>query len=63
VKEFLSREGHAFVARNVEDDFQAYDELLALGFRAVPVTLVNGRPITGYDEPALRRALADASGS
>jgi glutaredoxin len=57
VKEFLSREGHEFVARNVEEDHGAYTELLQLGFRAVPVTLVDGQAITGFDEPALRRAL------
>ena len=62
MKEFLSREGHAFTARNVEEDDSAYEALLALGFRVVPVTLVDGRPIKGFDEPALRAALA-ASGS
>ena len=61
MKEFLSREGHAFTARNVEEDDTAYEALLALGFRVVPVTLVDGRPIKGFDEPALRAALA-ASG-
>jgi glutaredoxin len=63
VKEFLSREGHAFATRNVEEEPAAYDALLALGFRVVPVTMVNGRAIKGFDEPALRHALADASGS
>jgi hypothetical protein len=58
VKEFLSREGHTFTVRNVEDDDSAYEALLALGFRAVPVTIVNGRSIKGFDEPALRAALA-----
>jgi glutaredoxin len=58
VKEFLSREGHAFTARNVEEDDLAYEALLALGFRVVPVTVVDGRPIKGFDEPALRAALA-----
>jgi glutaredoxin len=62
VKEFLSREGHPFTARNVEEDDSAYEALLALGFRVVPVTFVDGRPIKGFDEPALRAALA-ASGS
>jgi glutaredoxin len=62
VKEFLSREGYAFTARNVEEDDSAYEALLALGFRVVPVTVVDGRPIKGFDEPALRAALA-ASGS
>jgi glutaredoxin-like protein NrdH len=58
VKEFLSREGHAFLTKNVDEDHSAYDELLALGFRAVPVTIVNGLAVKGFDEPALRKALA-----
>ncbi len=63
MKEFLSREGHAFVTKNVEDDPAAYHALLALGFRVVPVTIVNSRAIKGFDEPALCDALAAASGS
>jgi glutaredoxin len=59
VKEFLSREGHAFVAKNVEEDHAAYTELLALGFRVVPVTVVHDRAITGFDERQLRAALSD----
>ena len=58
MKEFLSREGHAFTDRNVEEDDAAYEALLALGFRVVPLTIVNGRSIKGFDEPALRAALA-----
>jgi glutaredoxin len=58
VKEFLSREQHAFTVRNVEDDDTAYDELMSMGFRVVPVTIINGRRIKGFDEPALRAALA-----
>lgn len=61
MKELLSRERHPFTAKNVDEDDAAYDELVALGFRAVPVTLVNGRAIRGFDEPALRGALAAAS--
>jgi glutaredoxin len=57
VKEFLSREGHGFTIRNVEEDDSAYEALVALGFRVVPVTVVHGRPIAGFDEPALRAAL------
>jgi hypothetical protein len=53
VKEFLSREGHPFTVRNVEEDDTAYEALLALGF-----TIVNGHSIKGFDEPALRAALA-----
>jgi glutaredoxin len=63
VKEFLSRDRREFVAKNIEEDSHAYDELIALGFRVVPVTVVNGRAIKGFNEPALREALAAASGS
>ena len=62
MKEFLSREQQAFTVRNVEDDEAAYEELMAMGFRVVPVTIINGRAIKGFDEPALREALR-ASGA
>ena len=62
VKEFLSREGHPFEIKNIEDDDAAYDELLKLGARSVPVTLIDGRMITGFDQVRLREALAAAAG-
>jgi glutaredoxin len=62
VKEFLSREGHEFEAKNVEDDDSAYDELMALGARSVPVTVVDGQVITGFDQARLRAALAAGAG-
>ena len=60
VKEFLSRAGYTFETRNIEEDDQAYRELLALGARSVPVTLIGDRMITGFDQARLRSALADA---
>ena len=62
MKEFLSREQQVFTVRNVEDDEAAYEELMSMGFRVVPVTVINGRAIKGFDEPALREALR-ASGA
>ena len=63
VKEFLSRAGHAFVEKNVEEDDDAYGELLALGYRTVPLTIIGQQAIKGFDEPKLRAALAAVSGS
>jgi glutaredoxin len=60
VKEFLSRAGQTFELKNIQEDDKAYDELLALGARSVPVTLIAGRMITGFDQAQLRSALADA---
>jgi hypothetical protein len=61
VKELLSHAGVPFLIRNVELDLEAYRELLARGFRTVPVTIVGDGPgavaITGFDEAALRQAL------
>jgi glutaredoxin len=61
VKEFLSREGHAFDAKNIEDDDAAYDALMALGARAVPTTVIGAEVITGFDPARLRAALAAAA--
>jgi glutaredoxin len=61
VKEFLSREGHEYVARNIDDDDAAYDELMALGARTVPTTVIGDQVITGFDQPRLRAALAAAA--
>jgi len=58
VKGFLSRAGVPFTVRNVDEDDRAYDELIALGMRTVPVTLIGTHRVRGYDEAALRDALA-----
>lgn len=63
MKEFLSREGRPFIVRNVDEDDSAYAELIALGFRTVPVTIIGPSRVTGFNEAALRQALADAGGS
>jgi glutaredoxin len=62
VKEFLSREGHTFEAKNIEDDDRAYDELMALGARAVPVTVIDTQVVIGFDQTRLRAALAASAG-
>jgi glutaredoxin-like protein NrdH len=60
VKEFLSRNGQSFSERLVDEDETAYEELIALGFRAVPLTVIGSRTIVGFDAEALTTALADA---
>ena len=62
MKEFLSRAGHSFEVRNIEEDDAAYDELMKLGARSVPVTIIDGQMITGFDQARLREALSAAGG-
>jgi glutaredoxin len=58
VKEFLSRAGVPFTAHNVDEDPHAYDELVARGWRAIPVTIIGERAIKGFDQAALIEAIA-----
>jgi glutaredoxin len=58
VKEFLSQAGVPFTTRNIEEDDTAYDELIALGFRTIPVTVVGNAIVKGFDADALHAALA-----
>lgn len=60
MKEFLSHAGIKFVMLIVDEDDRAYDELLARGFRAVPVTIIGDHAVQGYDPAALQRALDEA---
>lgn len=57
VKAWLSQAGVAFVAHNVATDPAAYDALIALGFRRVPLTVIDGRAVAGYRPEALDEAL------
>jgi glutaredoxin len=59
VKEFLSREGVSYTVYNVDEDEPAYDELIARGFRTIPVTVIGDRSLTGFDPDALAAALAE----
>ena len=57
MKEFLSREGVSFITKNVDGDDAAYKELIGRGFRSIPVTIIGGEAVRGYDPAAIRAAL------
>jgi glutaredoxin len=59
VKEFLSREGVPFTAHNVDEDDRAYDELIARGYRTIPVTIIGDHVVKGFDAGALATAIAE----
>jgi glutaredoxin len=58
VKEFLSQAGVPFTAHNVDEDDKAYDELIARGWRTIPVTVIGETVIKGFDAAALTAAVA-----
>ena len=61
MKEFLSRAGVPFTAHNVDEDERAYDELIARGFRTIPVTVIGDRIVRGFDADALASAIAEGA--
>ena len=60
VKEFLSRKGLPFTVRNVSLDEEARKDLLSLGYRATPVTVIDAQKVVGYSPPKLEAALTAA---
>ncbi len=61
VKAYLSRKGIAFTERNVSEDEDARDALLAMGLRSTPVTVIADQQVVGYSPPKLEAALKAAS--
>ena len=60
VKVYLSRKGIPFTERNVSLDEEARNDLLSMGHRSTPVTVVNGHKVVGYSPPKLEAALEAA---
>jgi hypothetical protein len=58
VKELLSQAGVPFTTHNVDEDDAAYDELIARGWRSIPVTVFEDEVVKGFDVAALQRAIA-----
>ena len=56
--DFMTRHGVNFVERSLADDPSARDELIAMGFRAVPVIKVGNETMVGFSAPKLRRMLS-----
>lgn len=44
--------------RNVDQEPEAFNEMVALGLMSIPVTVIGDYVIRGYDERKLKEALA-----
>ena len=58
MKAWLSQKQIPFTEKNVREDQAALDELKRMGFNSVPVTVINGQRIVGFDQDRLAKALA-----
>ena len=43
--------------KNIQEDRTAMEELLRLGYRATPVTVIDGEVVVGFDRGKLERLL------
>jgi glutaredoxin 3 len=61
-KQFLTRQGIPFVEKNVAADRQAAMEMVRVsGQQGVPVILVDGQVVVGFDQPRLMQLLKNAT--
>jgi glutaredoxin len=60
VKELLSQKKVPFTDKNIREDAAALNELRKMGYNAVPVTVIDGQRIVGYDRAAIEKALGTA---
>lgn len=59
-KQWLDKLGIPYIAKDIEEDKAAYDELMAKNggnFQGVPVTDVGGELVLGFDRPKLEAAI------
>jgi S1-C subfamily serine protease len=61
-KEFLSQRGVPFAEKRVDEDWSLAQEMVRVsGQQGVPVIVVDGQVVVGFDRPRLEQLLASAS--
>ena len=56
--EFLEARKIPYTARNVSTDLAAREELIAMGSKTVPTTLVDGKMVIGFDLARIEELIA-----
>jgi glutaredoxin len=57
VKRYLTQNGLEFTEKNIHKDRASRQELIAMGFKSIPVTLVGEEAVQGFDREKLSVAL------
>ena len=58
-KEFLREKGFEYEEKNVSTDMEARKELMEMGFMGVPIILVDGETVEGFNKGKLEKLLED----
>lgn len=57
VKEYLTSKGFVYIEKNVQKDKEARQELIKKGYRGVPIIVINGEDVIGFDKEKLDKLL------
>ena len=57
-KDYLKDKGIEYIEKNVQTDKEARKELMAMGHMGVPVILINGEEVVGFDKDKIDTLLA-----
>ena len=60
VKVYLSRKGFDFTEHNVSKDRDALKELVTMGYRSTPETVIGDEKVVGYSHSKIDEALEGA---
>ena len=60
VKVYLSRKGLEFTEHNVSTDRESLKDLVSMGYRSTPVTVIGEEKVVGYSPAKLDDALEAA---
>ncbi len=58
-KNFLKEKDVEYVEKNVSTDLEARNELMDMGFMGVPIILVDGETVEGFNKGKLEKLLED----
>ena len=58
-KNYLEEKGVSFTEKNVQTDKDARQELMNMGHMGVPVVVIDGQEIVGFDKDKIDAALAE----
>ncbi|MZQ74818.1 MAG: glutaredoxin family protein [Peptoclostridium sp.] len=56
-KEYFNENGIAFDERNVTRDVEAKKELMKMGYMSVPVIIIDGETVVGFDKQKIESLL------
>lgn len=57
MKEFLHQKNVEFAEKDISVDPQALDDLMAMGYSATPVTVIDGEAVVGFNRARLEQLL------